>query len=575
MLRKLPVVFFVAGLLSFLACEGPPSSTFNVRLRWAGLDEAQGPLPRSVQVLLLLVYVEGSTSPENSLHTVSSLKDSDGNGRLELVRDALPTEKPFRLVLLAGPSEGDWTHIGLSGPIVLDRGERRYIDIQMYNLRAATSLMSGPSARALHTLTALKDGRVLVAGGFDRVQAVDCPGEAPPSAQCYEFTATSSAFIFDPATGRFRQTKNGMLLPRGGHTASLLPSGRVLIAGGAERLILAVVNQGGGYHELSWIRGADDRAPRTFEVFDPELNPEEEDLERDGDPWRGGFRGPSGATPGMLDEPRILHGASVLSDGRVLLAGGLASPQSFTLMRSSAQSESLVGGGMLQVPRPLANTAVIGRGNMERVFIAGGATARNDAELAEIWVEGGGAGMTTSAMIMTATGAPQWNCYRPRVETVGAGGGVLVVGWYGPWCMRGMSTPLFDPPANAVRCRFAPNRAYTFDASTNRAVGTAAMKGHAFGASTRLDDGTIVVSGGFSDLTLAAENAVVFYGSNLVGGAVQVIPLNAAMEQGRALHAIAPLFEGGVLVVGGLRFSGGMPSLISAPEVLFIDRPRG
>jgi hypothetical protein len=72
-------------------------------------------------------------------------------------------------------------------------------------------------ARALHSMTILKDGRVLVAGGatgsFDQV--------------------LSSAEIFDPDAGTWT-TVGPMAHARMEHCGTLLPSGRVLVAGGEE-----------------------------------------------------------------------------------------------------------------------------------------------------------------------------------------------------------------------------------------------------------------------------------------------------------------------------------------------------
>jgi hypothetical protein len=117
---------------------------------------------------------------------------------------------------------------------------------------------------ASHTATLLKTGKVLVAGW-----------------------GNAYAELFDPSTGTFTQTGN-MAAARVGHTATLLSTGKVLVTGG--------------------ISGA---PPATTVLGEAELY----------DPASGSF------TPvlGSLATARQSHTASLLSDGKVLVAGGLDS----------------------------------------------------------------------------------------------------------------------------------------------------------------------------------------------------------------------------------------------------------
>ena len=129
-------------------------------------------------------------------------------------------------------------------------------------------------SRGWSELVLLADGRVLAAGA----------GEA--LTKWYEPDQPTSE-IFDPATGEWTRTAD-MRRARGGHRLTLLPDGRVLASGGDD----------------FWSGPASDLGMGTTEIFDPSSSR-----------WSMG--------PG-LEELRSGHTATLLADGRVLLAGGIA-----------------------------------------------------------------------------------------------------------------------------------------------------------------------------------------------------------------------------------------------------------
>jgi len=92
-------------------------------------------------------------------------------------------------------------------------------DAEIYDPTTRTFVPTGGMnvARTRHTATRLLDGRVLIAGGITGCAV------SPP--------AIASAEIYDPATGQFTLTAP-MLNLRERHTATLLPDGRVWVAGG-------------------------------------------------------------------------------------------------------------------------------------------------------------------------------------------------------------------------------------------------------------------------------------------------------------------------------------------------------
>jgi len=95
---------------------------------------------------------------------------------------------------------------------------------ELYNPAAGTfapTLGQSVFVKYDHTATLLSTGKVLLAGGFG--DAFDCLGAG----------AGNVAELYDPVAGSFSQTGN-MVASRGGQTATLLMNGKVLIAGGAD-----------------------------------------------------------------------------------------------------------------------------------------------------------------------------------------------------------------------------------------------------------------------------------------------------------------------------------------------------
>jgi hypothetical protein len=92
--------------------------------------------------------------------------------------------------------------------------------VRLLYLRSGTT--AGPSLtepRADHAAVLLADGSVLVTGG------VAGRGQA----------ASDAAFILRPGTNRFDRLSRRLVAARSGHTATLLPDGKVLLVGGTRR----------------------------------------------------------------------------------------------------------------------------------------------------------------------------------------------------------------------------------------------------------------------------------------------------------------------------------------------------
>lgn len=173
--------------------------------------------------------------------------------------------------------------------------------------------------RAGSTATLLPDGRVLVAGGEDR-------GEE----------ALASAEIYDPATGKFSLT-GSMVEPRGAFTATALEDGRVLVVGGSS----------GHYPSQNVYRSA--------EIYDPGTD--------------------KFTLTGQMSVRRHKHAAILLRSGRVLIVGGSNNRDWHGEYRSAEiydpASGRFSGTGAMSTPRfklPAA-VALLQNGN---VLVAGG-----------------------------------------------------------------------------------------------------------------------------------------------------------------------------------------------------------
>ena len=142
---------------------------------------------------------------------------------------------------LYDPRSGEWTVTGsmaegrMSHTAMLLADGRVLVtaDALMSDAPAATELYDPKTERWAATgnmvigriasaATLLSDGRVLVSGGYDRHRALG--SEGIPSA---------SAEVFVPAAGQWTAAAS-MGTPRASQTMTLLPDGRVLVAGGGD-----------------------------------------------------------------------------------------------------------------------------------------------------------------------------------------------------------------------------------------------------------------------------------------------------------------------------------------------------
>jgi N-acetylneuraminic acid mutarotase len=233
-------------------------------------------------------------------------------------------------------------------------GSAELYDPESGSWTAAAPMLHG---RALHTSMLLQDGRVLVFGGFNNEGNEGSAELYDPGSDRWTATGSmieshdfqmfvqladgrvlvaggwtrghqfASAQVYDPETGRWTAT-GSMLETRDSGTATLLQDGRVLVAGG------------------STIASAPTANASTAELYDPVTG--------------------SWSPAGSMTAARRLHTATLLSDGRLLMAGG-AEGESAELYNPVTGSWSAVAPMLVARSGQMATLLLDGR-----VLLAGG-----------------------------------------------------------------------------------------------------------------------------------------------------------------------------------------------------------
>ena len=174
---------------------------------------------------------------------------------------------------------------------------------------AFTATGSMTTARGGHSATLLTNGKVLIAGGAQWSSTASVP--------------LASAELYDLSTGSFTTT-GSMTTARSGHRATLLPNGKVLITGG-----------GSGVSNTGTLDSA--------EVYDPST---------------GAF-----TATGKMTTARHFHTATLLNSGKVLIAGGsraLGSAELYDLSTGTfAATGSMTQGEWAVTTATLLNNGVV------------------------------------------------------------------------------------------------------------------------------------------------------------------------------------------------------------------------
>ena len=382
----------------------------------------------------------------------------------------------------------------------------------LYDPNTGTFTPTGPliEERAFFTATRLLNGKVWIAGGengdphaptflasteiFDPVTKTFSAGPAMPEAREVQ-TATllpngkvliaggfdgnsglGTAFLYDPSANSF-SAAIAMKASRMNHTATLLPNNKVLIAGGHDGA--------GTFHASAELY---DVASNAFSL-----------------------------TTGAMGTPRQAHTSTLLLTGKVLITGGSSDP---AFLRSAELYDPAAGGfapagTLMTTPRTSHAATLLPNG---KVLIAGGYDGTAVSSSAEVY--------DATNNRFDASPAPLTSARSKFTATLLADGRVLVAGGQG---------------ATAV---LNTSEVYQYPISTNTATMSMSTSRN-YPTATLLQNGLVLVAGGNTPFNQPLQTAELF---NPATGSWSP---TGSMTTARALHRATLLPNGKVLVTGG------------------------
>lgn len=390
---------------------------------------------------------------------------------------------------------------------------------------ASTAAPSDLPGRFKHTATALPDGKILIVGGFNfEGDAAPCmDGEAQ---LCRQASAVSDSWLFDPATLRATQVAP-LSQARAGHTATLLPDGRVVIAGGAQSASVGVSDA--PPLELNFqATGILD----SVEIYSPDLS--------------------QVAMGSTLQEPRFDHVARFNSRASaVFFWGGQGANLGQDGLQIDSPNGPVLAGFNNTFPSPAI--AELTTQSAESVWLFGGAAPENNNFLALVFPdEPAGAANDTVGLVFPNTSSepdrprPEYAFASPEAAAFAGRNHALVLGRQGVRCEPGGTVPTFTRGADEVLCQDAGVTGYIVSGEEGATAPATLQFDHPGGTLTPLLDGRIVVSGGLGSqgqevLSLTGE-----------GDTAGVDSVSSSMLGERAAQTSTRLLGSGVVNMGGL-----------------------